>query len=91
MQYKKFYSLLTQQDTIVSLNYDLLSEIFLWNLNKWSFLDGYSDGVPFPPEEFGIKEYPHNKKQISDIKIYKVHGSLNWIVYKGEKFLVLLT
>jgi len=80
-QYKKFYSLIRKGDAITSLNYDLLSEFFLWNEGKWSFLDGY--GVNFSKEDLKV-DYPKNKPNCSNVKIHKIHGSLNWIV-EGDK------
>lgn len=80
-QYKKFYSLFNKNDAIISLNYDLLSELFLWNEEKWSFLDGY--GIPFSPKGIGV-DYPANKPCCSNVVIHKIHGSLNWIVQENH-------
>jgi hypothetical protein len=79
--YIKFYKLLSEQDTIVSINYDLLSELFLWQMNKWSFLDGYGFNISL--EQLGIS-YPKDKAKHSKIKIHKIHGSLNWIPVEGN-------
>ena len=80
-QYKKFYSLISKGDAIISLNYDLLSELFLWNEGKWTFLDGY--GISFSQKDIGI-DYHGNKPSCSDVKIHKIHGSLNWIVQEND-------
>lgn len=76
-KYREFFSKLQKGDTIISLNYDLLPELFLWNKEKWTFLNGY--GIDLSDKALRI-DYPNNKPKKSNVKIYKIHGSLNWIL-----------
>jgi hypothetical protein len=68
--------------SIITFNYDLIIEKYLFNTNYWVPLDGYG----FTPNEFPLvnKSYIN---QSSKIKIYKMHGSLNWLpssIYKSN-------
>lgn len=55
-------------DIIVTFNWDLLHERALWDAEKWHFADGYG---------FECEDAPADARP-SDIKILKVHGSVNW-------------
>ena len=59
--------LLHAGDIIVTFNWDLLHERALWDARKWHFADGYG---------FNCEDAPADAR--SDIKILKVHGSVNW-------------
>jgi len=62
---------------IVTLNYDLLCEQALWNKEMWTFLDGY--GFEKNKESLlGDKKHLYAKLDKSLVKIYKLHGSINW-------------
>jgi hypothetical protein len=54
-------------DTIISFNWDLLHEAALWRAGKWHFADGYG---------FHCRDAPEAVH--SQIKILKLHGSVNW-------------
>src|SRR5262249_3239997 len=65
--YEQFASETVQPgDAIISFNYDVSLERELARTNKWSIGDGYG---------FDIPEFPKH----SAVKIYKLHGSVNWL------------
>ena len=70
---KIFDGILNNCSTIVTFNYDLVLEKFLYNKNYWLPFDGYG----FIPKDFPPRS-PHYLNQASKIKILKMHGSLNW-------------
>ncbi len=76
--YDKFFNMLEEGDTIITLNYDILCEQALWVKNKWTFLDGY--GFIKPKRSLIDKDKIHlyTKPEKSIVKIYKLHGSINW-------------
>lgn len=56
-------------DAVVSFNWDLLHESILWRAEKWSYVDGYGFVLPRADEN----------EPLSKVKIYKLHGSVNWV------------
>jgi len=76
--YNKFFDMLTKEDNIITLNYDILCEQALWAKNKWTFLDGYgfykSKESLMGEDKVGLYE----KAEKSIVKVYKLHGSINW-------------
>ena len=54
-------------DTLITFNWDLLREILLWKVKKWSYEDGY-----------GIQTTPEKPPNPSPTTILKLHGSCNW-------------
>ncbi|KAF0141602.1 MAG: Uncharacterized protein FD122_1157 [Stygiobacter sp.] len=76
----KFYeNFLNDNSSIISFNYDLVMESFLFEQGKWFPSDGY--GIPF-----NIKGKSFSRS--SEIQIFKMHGSLNWIDKDGNLELV---
>lgn len=71
----KFSKLLKDKDVIITFNWDCLLESALWRTNKWTFLDGW--GINKEKSQF--QHYPKNKPVKSKIKIFKLHGSFNWV------------
>jgi hypothetical protein len=68
-----FLQHLSDHDTIVSFNYDLIMDYALYELGIWHPKDGYGINFKqFPQLSFDFK----NRK--SQVHIYKLHGSLNW-------------
>jgi hypothetical protein len=66
---------LSDGDTIISFNYDLIVDASLKKSGRWYEIGGY--GFPY----FGIlKEHGEkfNTEQRSEISLLKLHGSLNW-------------
>jgi hypothetical protein len=62
-------------DVLISFNWDILHEARLWRDKKWHYADGYGfspcEGEMVPPEDGRCL-------QSSPVKIYKLHGSVNW-------------
>jgi hypothetical protein len=70
--FKNFaHKTLKENDAIVSLNYDCFLEGALDNLGEWSPNEGYARVRTFPTNSI-----PDN---IKHIKIYKIHGSENFV------------
>lgn len=71
----KFLKVFLNQNTaIITFNYDLILEKYLYNQKLWFPHDGYGfaiDNIPQIKPEFNLP---------SRIKILKLHGSLNWTV-----------
>src|ERR1035437_1169952 len=59
---------------IITFNYDLILEKFLFKKNYWLPKDGYG----YTPRDFPELN-PNYINQFSRIKIFKMHGSLNWV------------
>lgn len=72
---KKFQTyLLKNCSSIITFNYDLLLEKYLYQQDLWYPKDGY--GFQFTE----IPEINSNYNKVSSsIKIFKMHGSLNWL------------
>lgn len=66
---KSFANLLKTDDIIVSLNYDILLEHYLWNEGKFSPKDGYTENI----ENVGL-----DNLRDSLVKVIKPHGSMNF-------------
>jgi len=73
----KFTKLLEPNDVIITFNYDLLLEKSLMHINK------------FNPNGYQIEYYKYlenglwqKEQKESKIKIYKLHGSINWLKCK---------
>ncbi len=70
----KFHShFLTNCDTIITFNYDLLLEKYLFQNDMWFPKDGYGFTPAYLPNING--KYLN---RVSEIKLLKLHGSLNW-------------
>jgi hypothetical protein len=70
---KKFIQFLKPDDTIITFNYDIILEQFLWREGLWNPVDGYVVGRI---EENSINNIENLKE--SKIQILKIHGSINW-------------
>lgn len=57
-----------------TFNYDLLLEETLWKIDRWSPKDGYSGVDP--------RLLAHARGNRDGIKLYKLHGSLNYHLYR---------
>ena len=68
---KLAHKILKENDSIVSLNYDCFLEGALDNLGEWSPHEGYARVQTVPTDSI-----PGNAK---NIKIYKIHGSENFV------------
>ena len=70
---KIFDNLFKNCTSILTFNYDLILEKFLFKKKYWLPKDGYG---------FSLKELPEinsvYSNQLSKIQIYKMHGSINW-------------
>ena len=64
---------LNKCSAVITFNYDLILEKFLFKNNYWLPKDGYG----FIPKEFP-ETNPNYSNHSSIIKILKMHGSLNW-------------
>ena len=76
--YARLVSKLEPQDTIITLNYDTVLDSAL--LSKgWNPTSGY--GLTGGPQKFKWKmPRPPLSPQLTNVKLLKLHGSLNWLV-----------
>lgn len=89
----QFASVIRMDDDIITFNYDLVLEKLLWSAHSWSPLNGY----------IGLTEFKKDKDKnklaeadlFSQVKIHKMHGSLNWEepgiterVVRGESLMI---
>lgn len=58
---------LREGDILVTFNWDILHEAALWRAGKWHYADGYGFRCPDTAQT-----------TTSNIKILKLHGSVNW-------------
>jgi len=58
-------------DCIVTFNWDLFNELALWRAEKWHYSDGY-----------GIRLHAEIPRT-APVKIFKLHGSINWALANG--------
>jgi hypothetical protein len=58
---------LSDRNTLVTFNWDLVQEILLSKAGKWSFRDGY-----------GVQALEDSSSNSSSVTILKPHGSCNW-------------
>lgn len=88
-----FKNNLKSGDTIITTNYDLLSERCLQKENLWNVHNGYGFDINFRDKYAFRKE--QNKKvaaynlKKSKVKILKLHGSVGWL--NGENKIVIDT
>ena len=67
-------NLLVNCSSIITFNYDLILEKYLYQKGLWYPRDGYG----FEPKELPELHSSYNNVS-SKIKIFKMHGSLNWV------------
>ena len=75
-----FIQRISQNDKLITFNYDLIVEKALYERDIWKPKDGY--GIAFK-EFHGIADFHKSK---SEVHIYKLHGSLNWEKDVGLQF-----
>ena len=75
--HKKLADKLTNDDTVITLNYDLLMDTALQSTGKWMPDTGY--GIPFKSVIEGGEFVNVNTSAKSQILYLKLHGSLNWL------------
>jgi len=75
--HKKLADQLTNDDTVITLNYDLLMDTALQSKGKWMQDTGY--GIRFKSVIEGGKFVDVNSSAKSQIPYLKLHGSLNWL------------
>jgi SIR2-like domain len=70
-------------DVVISFNWDLLSEFAFWRSEKFH----YSDGYGFEYRQQTLHEFETSKQGVvakpSPVKVYKLHGSINWVQTDG--------
>lgn len=71
-----FAKIIDVQDEFITFNYDLVLEKLLLKHELWSPLDGYINIGDFENENDCLILTQNNF--ISKVKIYKLHGSINW-------------
>lgn len=72
---------LANTNAIITFNYDLILEKYLYEKKKWYPKDGYGFLINNFPE---LSDDVKNNK--SSFPILKLHGSLNWCVCSNNKF-----
>lgn len=70
---KIHHTFFSKCSSIITFNYDLILEKYLYRYKYWFPRDGYG----FIPQDFP-EINPFYSKHLSKIKILKMHGSLNW-------------
>lgn len=75
-----FIQRISQNDKLITFNYDLIVEKALYERGIWKPKDGY--GITF--KEFHGIAALHKSK--SEVHVYKLHGSLNWKEDVGLQF-----
>jgi hypothetical protein len=86
---------LKSDDTIITTNYDLLSERCLQKEGMWNVHDGYGFKVSFRDKDAFLRKKNKNEKinaynsKNSNVKILKLHGSVGWL--NGENKIVIDT
>jgi hypothetical protein len=72
---RSWSSRLRTGDVLISFNWDILHEATLWRDKKWHYADGYGF---HPREEEPMPREDSRCLETSPVKIYKLHGSVNW-------------
>lgn len=72
----QFANVIRMNDDFITFNYDLVLEKLLWTARTWSPLKGYIGVTKFKKDKDKIKLIEANL--FSQLKIHKMHGSLNW-------------
>jgi hypothetical protein len=70
---REFVEHIEPGDTLITFNYDLLLETALYEHGIWVPKDGY--GFPLDISDEDVSE---DKRIVSHVKVFKVHGSLHW-------------
>jgi len=73
---EEFANIINQNDEIVTFNYDVVLEKSLLRPGKWYPLGGYVGVNEFenPKDKLSLRQASKN----SNLKIHKMHGSINW-------------
>lgn len=91
-----FASIIKNTDNFITFNYDLVLERLLWEVGLWSPLDGYVGICEF--EKRNDKEDFVKSDRVSQLKIHKMHGSINWeergtlerIIYQEDSLVIVM-
>lgn len=80
---------LKAKDTLITFNYDTVIEESMPHGNAlWTPKGGYGVGISGITHEWTKKWFADrglDRTQDSQIKLFKLHGSINWILYKTSK------
>jgi len=86
--HSRILSNLAPRDTIITFNYDLLIEESFPNEHLWTPRGGYGEGFHGITSGWCKKWFENRKASMeaaSKIQLLKLHGSINWTLYKtGE-------
>jgi hypothetical protein len=76
---------LKRNDAILTFNYDLLIEESFGEKSIWNPIDGYGFHIPGKTTIWCRKWIEkHRPKKSSLIELIKLHGSINWALYKNR-------
>lgn len=67
--FQKMSEFFSEDDCVISFNYDLLVDQMLWRRKLWNPFDGYG---------FEFKRNGYQCAHETKVKVLKVHGSINW-------------
>jgi hypothetical protein len=87
--YVIFKHFLSKNDTVITVNYDLVAEQALTALDLWNVCDGYGFPIGLSSDKNGLLD-THQEKKVnsylnshSPIKVLKLHGSINWLTIEN--------
>lgn len=85
--HQKILGCLKKGDTIITFNYDLLIEESFETGRIWTPVDGYGADVQGKTHDWcriWLKNRENKKPSESKIRLLKLHGSLNWVLYRNR-------
>lgn len=81
--YQRIAQSLKPGDAVISFNYELLMDYALHNLKntdiRWMIKDGYGISCDYLSEDRKTAQNSTEQRNQSNIKLLKLHGSLNWL------------
>src|SRR5579859_1884768 len=87
-QHRKILSTLKKGDSILTFNYDLLIEESFRDSGVWTPIGGYGDSVHGVRSGWctkWLKDRGATTTSRSNIRLLKLHGSINWALYRTKE------
>lgn len=83
--FAKWAERVSSGDVIISFNWDLLQEIALWKAKKFDYSDGYGFKDRLEADPMSYEALEQTATTPSPVRLYKLHGSVNWAQERGDK------